>query len=406
MNDKLYDNGQRRMFANLMRDAVRRTGDRRRMEYDAGDFELFVTATPGTRIHLHNAYDEYRSAPAACRDEILRRWAANWASSSTWKELIDIDEARLKLLPMICDRSSIEFESLRARLSKGEPPRDVSRVIAPDLAMGLVYDQPETFRWIRQADLSSWGLGFNDAIGIATENLRRRSASDFERLGAGTYRSPWRDSYDASRLILLDRIQNLDVRGRHVAIVPNRDTLLITGSDDASGLNLIVKEAIAALHAPRFMTGAAMTLSGEEWVPYLPASDSPSRHDFKGLRDVTYRDAYAAQADLLRKLGGDAFVAKYMVGINKRTGEPLSVCIWTQQSVPVLLPRTDRICFVDADLPIENGGLMAGGHWDDVVAVVGDLMHPQGLHPERYLVERNPSPEQMRALPQCFDGFH
>jgi hypothetical protein len=307
---------------------------------------------------------------------------------------------------MICERCSIEFESLRARLSKGEPPRDVSRVIAPDLAMGLVYDQPETFRWIRQADLSSWGLGFNDAIGIATENLRKRSAHDFERLAPGTYRSPWRDNYDASRLILLDRVRNLDVSGSHVAMAPNRDTLFITGSDDMRGLSLIAKEAIEALRAPRFMTGAAMTLRGEEWVPYLPASDSPSRHDFKALRDETYRSAYAAQADLLRNLNGDAFVARYMAGFDQQTGEPFSTCVWTKQTVPVLLPRTDRICFVDADLPIENGGLMAGGHWDDVFAVVGDLMHPQGLYPERYLVERNPSPEQMRALPRCFDGLH
>jgi hypothetical protein len=68
------------------------------------------------------------------------------------------------------------------------------------------------------------------------------------------------------------------------------------------------------------------------------------------------------------------------------------------------LPQTEEVCFVNPEnLPmVECFGL---ARWDQVRAVVGDLMKPVGIYPERYYVESFPTEEQLVALDLTFpDG--
>ena len=50
-----------------------------------------------------------------------------------------------------------------------------------------------------------------------------------------------KDSYDAARVLLLDTIRGLRVRGEIVAMIPNREALLFAGSDDLHALKHMLK---------------------------------------------------------------------------------------------------------------------------------------------------------------------
>ena len=59
--------------------------------------------------------------------------------------------------------------------------------------------------------------------------------------------SATKDGYDASRLLLSDLVRQFEVRGEMIAMVPNREDLLITGSEDEDGLRGMLSLAAEAL---------------------------------------------------------------------------------------------------------------------------------------------------------------
>jgi hypothetical protein len=91
---------------------------------------------------------------------------------------------------------------------------------------------------------------FEHALERARDNLWRRSGGKFEKPVVGVYVSPWHDSYDSSRLFLYDLIWHLEVDGEHVAAVPTRHTLIVTGSEDYGGLELYENRRITGPASP------------------------------------------------------------------------------------------------------------------------------------------------------------
>jgi hypothetical protein len=78
-------------------------------------------------------------------------------------------------------------------------------------------------------------------------------------------------------LFLHDLVWQLDVKGRHVAMVPDRNVRLVTGSEDHEGLRRIAAEAKHILeHSPRPMTGLAF-IAGVYHLATLLAPGRESR---------------------------------------------------------------------------------------------------------------------------------
>jgi len=97
------------------------------------------------------------------------------------------------------------------------------------------------------------------------------------------------------------------------------------------------------------------------------------------------------------KNGKDVFVASVILTEEAGTGRYLSMATWTK-GVETLLPRVNRIFFVDMDEP-ESQRDVRSVAWDDAVRVFRSLMTPVGLYPELWRVREFPTPEQLRALP-------
>src|SRR5262249_6095587 len=144
------------------------------------------------------------------------------------------------------------------------------------LAVSLVYDLPESLVQIQQHQLDTWGVSFDAALQRATDNLIAISWHRFDEVAPGVWRSPWQDNLDTSRLVLPELFRAHEVQGGPVVIAPNRDTVLLTGSDDEAGLTRLAELAEEAFAQPRAVSGVALRLETDGWVPFLPQPGHPA----------------------------------------------------------------------------------------------------------------------------------
>jgi hypothetical protein len=205
----------------------------------------------------------------------------------------------------------------------------------------------------------------------------------------------WNDSYDSSKLFLYDLLWHLDVNGDHVAVAPNRETLIVTGSEDYAGLSVMAKGCEKAQEDPRPLSSIPVILQDKTWVTCQPEPGHPEYESFRRLHIVEQARDYAQQKDLLErwhKMTGDAvLVATYKAVADKDTGAYSTYCAWTK-GIPILLPEVDEVAFV------RGVKSLGSAPWERVREVAGDLMEPMDLYPKRFRVERFPSPEQLTAL--------
>ena len=383
------------------------------MNYDPDAFAL-KAQDARIVIHLGNAYAEYRAAKPWKRGPILAAFVRQFQGLTQAGEP-SAEQARAALRPRIREHTFFETLRLRDRVDGTRSPNIPFRVIAGGhLTLEVVLDRPDTIRSVSSEELAEWGLTFEGALSLGNANLLALGAGRFRSPRPGLFVSAWEDAYDASRLHLDEVIGGLSVAGRPVAMIPNRDTLIVTGADDAAGLTAMARLAEDALKQPRPMTGCAFRLDGG-WVPFLPGEGHPAYMPLHRLALQTLAGDYEDQKALLdalhKKEGLDVFVASLMLiqedkgkedkgkeaGGKRGTDKAVSsVATWTE-GVEALLPRADRLVF----LRPRAGGepdILGMAEWGRVEEVLGDLLEPQGLYPERYQVQSFPTAEQVDLL--------
>jgi hypothetical protein len=381
-------------FANLMIRRLRDVGERRAIGYDSGEFSLEIGSE--LRVFLGNAFAEYSAASRGTRDAILARYAHS-ATDASIQLPGEYEEALPRLLPSVRASAYHGLNQLRAHGTGMTSPRQTPYLpMASHLAISLVYDTPRTIRSISEADLSSWGTSFEETLGQAKDNLMGISAERFETLASGVYRSPWRDNHDASRLALTELIWTMDVEGDYVAAVPDRDTLLITGSQDLVGLEYIAQCCESALQDARAVSGIPVLFRDRRWVSFLPEPDHPLCERFTAIRVTEQSSHYAEQKELLDKLNENAktdeFVASYTAVRNNETGITSSYCVWCE-GITTLLPQADEVAFVQ-----EGGPVLGRCDWQRVVEEFGNLMTPVDVEPGRFRVDEFPPLEGLALL--------
>lgn len=391
-------------FAKCIMRAFREAGDIREFEYQADQFRLVVAGqddesgsddAPSTEVlNLHNFYAEHCRLPRANRKEHIKQVIRGVSQGKI--ELPDeFAHAVPDLRPRIWPRSMFARLELQQRIEGGHEV-DVPRyLIGNHLSLGLVYDLPHSMRSISGDDLKSWDVSWYEAMEAARESL---SEIEFTvaKIGAHLYASASGDNYDASRLVLTDLIRQMEVDGDHVAMVPNRDTLLVTGSDDEEGLAIMADLAKKALEDPRPLGATPLCLVDDEWVDWMPPLRHPLRARFQEMERqylyLEYADQKEALEQLYRKEKTDLFVATCTAVRNRETEEIFTYCVWPE-GVKAVLPVCDKV-ILGAD---GQSGQMAD--WDKVQAIAGDLMIPdETLYPPRFHVSESPTRAQFELI--------
>jgi hypothetical protein len=193
------------------------------------------------------------------------------------------------------------------------------------------------------------------------------------------------------------------VTGDPIVMLPSRDRLLVTGSDDRRGLETISLLAQQLLTHPRPVTGLAFCLSQDEWNAWLPETDHPAYATFKTLALLTSQMDYQQQRPLLQSLltcdDRETEVAEFRVHGAGAKQPPTSFCVW-REGRRQLLPRTDRICFLrhdqSLDHPLVEGINVAWGKVENVLDAF--LCEQDSVYPPRYQVDRFPSAALLARL--------
>jgi hypothetical protein len=216
----------------------------------------------------------------------------------------------------------------------------------------------------------------------------------------GVWSSPWRDSFGSSRIILPDVIARCEILGEPVAIVPDRDTLLVTGSLDEIGLASLAHLAGEILDGEgRTLSGVAMISFGGSWSPFLPEPDHPAYQSLKRLSLKSRAKDGNEHAQLLnQRPEGPGFAPAEDLTVF-RGPEPdaiTSSCAWPSDT-DVLLPESEYIFFLT---PNETGTYTtpAIAEWDVVFETFGHLLEAEPIYPPRFRTRGFPEPGPLAAI--------
>ncbi len=269
-----------------------------------------------------------------------------------------------------------------------------SQPIGEHLLACLAYDWPESVQSINADNLRDWGVTVYEALEAALENLDS-STEGFAKIGDNLYSFVAGDTYDAARLMLVDRIKAFELDGAPVAIVPNRDCILITGSDYNEGLKTMVDLATKQASEPHSLSGTPLILEDGESVDWMPPPTYPAYAKFRDLELGFLFQIYSDQKQLLgaahERARIDIFVANYSA-VTRQDGSPVSYCVWSE-GVDSLLPVTQKVAFMR-----DESGPVALGEWDKVFDIVGHLMEFADEHPRRYRVREFPNQAALDAI--------
>jgi uncharacterized protein YtpQ (UPF0354 family) len=391
----------KKQFADLVTAGIRERGESRTIVHDEAGFSLHIAPESDMQrtLFLGNSYAEYCAATnEAARQELLHNLSM---SALTVEGEESLDEVRVNLMPRVRPRTFYEIGVQKAAQAIAKPGAKVSEKgipfepLAEHLGMGIAIDRPTSIQEV--ADLDKWKVTFEELREIALSNLRRKSKEDFVKLAPAVYVSPWRDHYDPERMLLVDKIKALEVRGDPVVMIPNRHTLLLTGSAEPEGLAGVLRLALEALEGPRPLTARAFVLRGEQWQPFEPAGDDPTSTQLRNLAMQELGSAYTEQKQWLEEklgeAGEDVFVASIMAA--EKDGRHVQLSVWSS-GVDTLLPETALIALND----MERGRHVIAPR-EVVREVVGDLFEKrEGLYPPRWRVCEFPTPAQLDRIEQ------
>ncbi len=342
--DKILGPPSKEKFAQLFMAALREAGDTRTISIDAHEFRLNFDAAGEDRgvLNLSNLYIEYCNVDKSDRKRCLKDMVR--AALSHLKEMPeDFADASHDIRPRIWTRSTFEQLRLRQQIEGGKPIDWPLEPIGEHLYLSLVYDLPESVRSISNEDLENWGVTFWEAREIAIHNLAD-SKFVYASVGDELYASNTGDSYDATRLILTELFEEFKIEGQAIVMVPNRDTLLVTGSESEVGQKMMLELAMQQLQEqPRPMIATPLTMDHSgQWIDWFPTPENALYNEYRRLQLGWLQIEHADQKQLLEKIYEIQHIKEFVASFSvmEKKGDLQSYCVWTQ-GVKALLPKTE-----------------------------------------------------------------
>lgn len=376
-------------FARDLMAGIRKAGHPDELRYEPSE-QIIHRLRDGDvygQIRLANMFQAYSEAPKGERTRLMGVFVRS-ALSADRNLPDDYESAKTDLRPRLWNRASIEM--LRFQ---GSTPDLVAIPVGGHILASVVYDWPETVQSITPSQLETWGVTPCQALEDAIVNLSE-ATEGFAAIGDNLCTFISGDSYDASRMLLPDWLERMELKGRKVAIAPNRDAVLFTGEDDEQGLAMMAGMAQEAVDAPYPLATTPMVWEDGEWRDWMPPEGHPSRPAFEQMRSKWLGPIYAQQKEMLEakfeKEGSDVFVATFS-GSQRPDGTLASFAAWGE-GVETLLPEAEKIVIV------RSGGIAAIGTFAKVKEVAGDLLVNAEVYPPRWRTRGFPSHEQIERI--------
>jgi hypothetical protein len=384
-------------FARQFMKGLRAAGLADELRYEPEEFRV-VRFRDGKRVGFSNLANYYRnyvekphSERAACLRDAVR---TTLTDARTIPE--DFEAARPDVRAKLWGRSGIEQIRLRILVDEG----DEKGVDLPGEPIGAhllacpVFDWPEATHSVNSKTLETWGVSLYEALEAARENLAE-TLPGYAKMGDGLYILASGDTFDAARVLLVDRIREFEVKGDHVAMVPNRDHLLVTGSEDDTGLAMMVAMAEQHLTESYAISPRALVLESDGWNDWEPPEGHPVSPKLRDMELKWLGREYAEQTKLLNALHQARdipIVAGSYTAVKKPDGSLVSYCVWGE-GVDWLLPVTQKVVLMRKEV-----GNVALGTWERVHEAAGAWMEPTDHCPPRYRVREFPDQAALDAI--------
>ncbi|PQO46260.1 DUF1444 family protein [Blastopirellula marina] len=393
----LFGTSKRDQFAEQLLRRIKQAGETREIRYDreAFQFGFYEQGEPVGSANLANLFSEYDRLPAKHREAFLKR-ITNAILSHHVPLPENYEDARPDILPIVRNRAYLQIERLRHRLN-GEPPPHVAHIdVGNHLIAMPIYDLPDAMRSLDPERIDKWGRSLYELMETAFENLEQIDAV-VSTLDERVFLFRNQDNYDASRMLLSNRIGDLPVQGLPVAMVPTRDCLIITGDEDDIGMQMMADIGKRYLEDPRPISMTPCRLTGEGWQTWLPPRGHPVFAPLHDLHLQGIAGEFHEQRDAIEtffaQTGRRGFVANYFLFRELDTGELRSYCVWPECPY-ALLPRTDYVVFMDQ----QHMNPLASGTWRKVEQTLGSQVEDLETYPPRYRVLTFPSQEQLAEI--------
>jgi uncharacterized protein YtpQ (UPF0354 family) len=380
----------RRQLAQRVSQEFLKHGESRPMQFDAERFVIKIgeSRSGSVVINLHNLYNEIENSPAEHHDEIITHYVKGWIAPRDIPNDYSVAQPRLGV--------SVQYAGVVEQF-----PEWVHRDLASDLCVLLVDDDGDTLAYVLEESVRKWQVSLEACIGDAIRNLKK-SPWPLEQIGHMFY-SRAHDSYDAARILLPEVIRQLPLKGEPVVLLPDRECLVITGSDDVDGLTqLAAMGHVRFEEASRHISAVPLILKDGAWKAFVPPE--PTRATFAHLARLYDVIHHGAHTSLLREKykaqTQDVYLAE--IRVFKTADERYETFTCLPSNGPTLLPKADRVVLYDL-----QAGAVQVTAWADLFRVLGGEMSRVGQHPVRYHVARFPSlaeRQQMGGTTQRMDA--
>lgn len=298
-------------------------------------------------------------------------------------------------LPAIWDEAQEEI--LPELVPAWVPEREggFAKLCIEGLRMRLrVGDRPDS-RIVQAADLVLWDISDDTAVEQALHNLKQRSTvKAFERQPSGIYRAPWKDGFDAARLLLPELWKEVLKDQRPFMAAPHGGCLLIAPQ---VLLPKLVEAVSQELGKGPLLQAALFERVGDQWLPARMQEPHPIAFPQKELKALDLIHALRAQAqDLDPALGQPA----PMTTLKTQDGRPLTMAMWTVGGPCLVASDCDLVGFATAD------GAPLGIYWRQSLPRLAELKGEAVAiwGPRRVRYDRAPTGEERELLERFADA--
>jgi uncharacterized protein YtpQ (UPF0354 family) len=197
-----------------------------------------------TPVYLYNAYKKYLSDPDELNEVLARYLKIFLEELQSSDATVDLS----RIVPVVKDRGFVK-EAIEARRefrsNEDDDPGPAMEDYNDELVVIYAEDRDNTISHMMEAVLEKCGFTGPDRLERALENLRALLPDLNIWQGEGYFQISAGGDYDSS-LILLDEVwqdERLRVDGEHVIAMPARNALLVTGSENKTGMRNL-REAV------------------------------------------------------------------------------------------------------------------------------------------------------------------
>lgn len=355
----------------------------------------------GAKIYTSNIFKDYQKLPPKKQREFISDLAKN-LKAIVQNDNIPYKEAVPLLMPLVRER--FHFESRKLYLQKNRKDKDASDIpyllLNEHLAVGLTLNTKNAITTLSNKIFKNWKVDFKEALESALENLRSLDDAPFEEVYPGVWVSPWKDSYDPSRLLIPNMIHALKTKGDPIVFLPNRDSLIVVGSEDIEGFKKAIELVYEGIKSHRSATGRTFILRNDKLEEFNVPKEHPFYHDLNLLKKFSIEGEYYEQTHYFGSvLDDDDTMVSECTLIQPDNELPFTMSMLSKGFV-TYLPETDRV-FLSNGTDIEQNDDIFNSRlvdFEKFKQVCGHHMELIETYPKRYLVKQFPSEKELKAM--------